>query len=254
VSKKSRTMRLASLLFMLAMIAALAGVELVVSAQDTMSGTAAQNDNAAATTPAKGRRRRRGRKPKAAADATATSSDTAAAATPAATPKPRRGGCDRDAQEQTDLSGTYTGTVNYPDGGATGAATLTITGNQLTLEAGGTNLSGKISAETTCHYTGATIAFAGTPSTSVSVRAKKVGKGLTLTSVAGETHKFSFVSGRAPRGRRAKPAAAAEAAPATTSDASASAGADAATTPKPRRGRRRRAPKAAATTNANANM
>jgi hypothetical protein len=254
VSKKSRTMRLASLLFMLAMIAALAGVELVVSAQDTMSGTAAQNDNAAATTPAKGRRRRRGRKPKAAADATA---DTAAAATPAATPKPHRGGCDRDVQEQTDLSGTYTGTVNYPDGGATGAATLTITGNQLTLEAGGTNLTGKISAETTCHYTGATIAFAGTPpatSTSVSVRAKKVGKGLTLTSVAGETHKFSFVSGRAPRGRRAKPAAAAEAAPATTSDASASAGADAATTPKPRRGRRRRAPKAGATTNANANM
>ena len=48
----------------------------------------------------------------------------------------RTGRCDPNQQEQTDLSGTYTGTVNYPDGGMTGEATLTITGNNFTLTAG----------------------------------------------------------------------------------------------------------------------
>ncbi len=35
--------------------------------------------------------------------------------------------------EQTDLSGTYTGNVNFPDHGMTGESTLTITGNKFTL-------------------------------------------------------------------------------------------------------------------------
>src|SRR3954454_22880713 len=66
----------------------------------------------------------------------------------------------------TDLSGTYTGTVNYPDGGITGPATLTITGNNFTLtpEGGGTPVTGRISAVTTRGYTGVAMqmgSFAG---------------------------------------------------------------------------------------------
>ena len=46
------------------------------------------------------------------------------------------GRCDPNMQEQTDLSGTYTGTVNYSEGGMSGDATLTITGNNFTLTSG----------------------------------------------------------------------------------------------------------------------
>jgi hypothetical protein len=65
-------------------------------------------------------------------------------------------GCDPTKQEPADLSGTYSGTVSYPDGNLSGDATLTITGNQLTLESGGSTLSGRITAYKTCNYIGAT--------------------------------------------------------------------------------------------------
>jgi hypothetical protein len=141
---------------------------------------------------------------------------------PPATPtKPKAsqtGRCDPATQEPADLSGTYTGKVNYPDGGLTGEATLTITGNSFTLTSGSSNLSGKISAERTCGYIGATMMFgemnmpkggdAAPPLLPViSVRAKKMGKKLALMSVPGEKRTFSFGSMAAPRRKKPAPPA-----------------------------------------------
>lgn len=119
-------------------------------------------------------------------------------------------GCDRTKSEQTDLSGTYTGRIAYPDGNLMGNATLTITGNQFTLAGEGATLSGRISAVTTCNYTGATMTFGESTSTqmapAVSVRVRKTGDRLTLTSVPGEKRSFSFASGGRPPRTRAQPA------------------------------------------------
>ena len=128
-----------------------------------------------------------------------------------------QGRCDPNAQEQTDLSGTYTGTANYTEGNLSGDATLTITGNDFTLTSGSTTLEGRVVAVTTCNYTAVTMMF-GKPQTTastgaqppplpaVSLRARKVGSGLRLESVGGETRQFSFGSSGggsgAPRGRR----------------------------------------------------
>lgn len=105
-------------------------------------------------------------------------------------------GCDPTQQEQADLSGTYSGAVSYPDGNLSGDATLTITGNQFSLESGGSTLSGRITAVKTCNYIGATMMIGeSTPTqmaTTISVRAQKTGERLTLTSVAGERRSFSF--------------------------------------------------------------
>jgi hypothetical protein len=119
--------------------------------------------------------------------------------------------CDPAQQEQTDLSGTYSGRVTYPDGNLSGDATLTITGNQFTLESSGSTLSGRITAVTTCNYTAATLMIGeSTPTqmpTIISVRARKTGNRLTLTSVAGESHSFSFGLGTRRRVRAPRPAA-----------------------------------------------
>ena len=124
--------------------------------------------------------------------------------------------------EQTDLSGTYTGTVDYPEGGLTGDATLTITGNNFTLTAGSATQSGRVTAVTTRGYTGVTMMFgdltppaagqAPAPLPAVSLRARRSGDRVTLNSVPGEKRKFSFsvtggrvgggVSGGRRRGRR----------------------------------------------------
>jgi hypothetical protein len=153
--------------------------------------------------------------------------------------KPRRhkvmaktsGRCDPMKQEQTDLSGTYTGKVNYPDASLTGDATLTITGNNFTLTAGATTQSGRVTAVTTCGYTGATMMFGDlTPPTpspnpppaapAVSLRAKKVGTRVALMSVPGEKRSFSFATAGAmktkPRKHKAKAKAKTAAAPTTT--------------------------------------
>jgi hypothetical protein len=135
------------------------------------------------------------------------------ATTPTAT---QTGRCDPATQEAADLSGTYTGKVNYPDGGLTGDATLTITGNTFTLTSGSSNLSGKISAQKTCGYIGATMMFGemnmpkpgdAAPALVpvVSVRAKKMGNKLMLTSVPGEKRTFSFGSAGGAKRKRAKP-------------------------------------------------
>jgi hypothetical protein len=167
---------------------ALASAGLVVSAQNTNSSAATAPTNTAA--------KKKPRRHKVAATTT--------------------GRCDPMKQEQADLSGTYTGKVNYPDAGLTGDATLTITGNNFTLTAGSSTQSGRVTAVTTCGYTGATMMFGDlTPRTpspnpppalpAVSLRAKKVGDRVTLMTVPGEKRSFSFGSvaaAKAPRKHR----------------------------------------------------
>ena len=98
---------------------------------------------------------------------------------------------------QTDLSGTYTGTFNCDALGLTGDTTLTINGNEFTTADG---KSGRIVASTTSGYTAVVLQTGGTDPgaspTIVSLRARKSGNKLTLTSVAGSTQKCSFVSSR----------------------------------------------------------
>jgi len=120
---------------------------------------------------------------------------------------------------QADLSGTYTGTVNYPEGGMNGPATLTITGNQFTMtpDGGGSPVSGRVTAVTTRGYTGVTMMFGDTtpppvtqappPLPAVSLRARMSGGRVTLMSVPGEKREFSFSSGGTStmrRGRRTR--------------------------------------------------
>src|SRR5690242_12381214 len=108
---------------------------------------------------------------------------------------------------QTDLSGTYAGTFNCDALGLTGDTTLTITGNQFTTAEGKT---GRIVASTTRGYTAvalqsgdvaaATATGAATATTTaptiVSMRARKSGGRLTLTSVPGSTMQCSFSPSR----------------------------------------------------------
>ncbi len=128
--------------------------------------------------------------------------------------------------DAADLSGTYTGVVNYPEGGVNGDSTLTITGNQFTLTSGSNTQTGRVVGNTTRGYTAVTMQFGdiatspaaggaatATPPTIISLRARKTGDKLTLTSVSGEKHAFSFSpsgsamggrAGRRSRGRRGK--------------------------------------------------
>ena len=92
-----------------------------------------------------------------------------------------------------DLSGTYTGTINYPEGGMTGEATLTITTNTFTITAGSATQSGTLSARSWPGYTALSMRFGETfPATIVSTRAWHRGRSLRIQSVRGETRAFSF--------------------------------------------------------------
>ena len=91
------------------------------------------------------------------------------------------------------LSGTYTGTVNYPDGGMTGEATLTITENTFTIAAGSATQSGTLSARSWPGYTALSMRFGDAlPATIISTRAWHKGKNLRIQSVRGESRVFSF--------------------------------------------------------------
>jgi hypothetical protein len=103
--------------------------------------------------------------------------------------------CDNTKQEQTDLSGTYTGKLKHGDGPVMDA-TLTVTGNTFTGTMGSDTHSGKITAVTTCGYTAVTMMMEGAPA-AMSLRAKKVGDNLTLTSVPGEPQTVTFTTGGA---------------------------------------------------------
>lgn len=117
--------------------------------------------------------------------------------------------------ETTDFSGTYVGDVSYPDGGMSGRATLTVTGDMdkqtftLAPASGETPLGGRLTAETTCKYTAVSLMFGdltpldlppGTPPppqrAALSLRACKESGGVALRSkLAG---KFEFISEQAP--------------------------------------------------------
>lgn len=155
----------------------------------------------------------------------AQNSNSSMTMAPEAKPKPKHrraaastGRCDPMQQEQTDLSGTYTGKATHPDG-SSGEVTLTVTGNNFTMTGGPQDMSGRITAVTTCGYTAVTMMSGdmgpgpnpAATHTAVSLRAKKVGDRLTLTSVPGEPKKVSFVSGGGtmkPRKHRTKKAGA----------------------------------------------
>ena len=141
----------------------------------------------------------------------AQNSNSSMTMAPETKPKPKHrkpaattGRCDPTQQEQTDLSGTYTGKLKHGDEPVVDA-TLTITGNNFTVTAGSDTHSGRITAVTTCGYTAVTIMSgdltppAPSPNPpeahpAVSLRAKKVGDRITLTSVPGEKRMMSFTS------------------------------------------------------------
>jgi hypothetical protein len=208
--------RLSSFLFAIAFVAAAFCFDSRGSAGNAIgqnansSTTMTENTNAGTT------RRRRGRRTTKPAPAAADS----AAAEPSESVAPA------EKTEQTDLSGTYTGTFDCSDAGLTGETTLTITGNQFTTSDG---KSGRITAATTRGYTGVAMQFGelvlatgkqpGVSPIIVSMRAKKSRDRLTLTSVPEATRACSFTPAgakRAARARRMPPPAPtpAEAAPA----------------------------------------
>jgi hypothetical protein len=156
--------------------------------------------------------------------------------TPKAKPKKRKpaaaatGRCDPTKQEQVDLSGTYNGKARHGTEPAEDA-TLTITGNTFTMTSGSETHTGRVTAVNTCGYTAVTMMMGDlTPPTpsphppaalpAMSLRAKKVGDSLTLTSVPGEPKSVWFStsgSGAKPKPKRHKAKAKTEpAAPAKT--------------------------------------
>jgi hypothetical protein len=218
-------------LFVLVVSMALIGADLTVSAQNantsttTPEDTSMQNTNMSNTNMNRSGRRRRGRRRgRTIVAGDASISVQLAPGDEIVTDRPlqmpaQTGRCDPNMQEQTDLSGTYTGTVNYTEGGLSGDTTLTVSGNNFTMTSGSTTQEGRIVAVTTCNYTAVTMmlgkaqtsAASGDqppPLPAVSLRARRVGSGLALESVEGETRQFSFTpagtSGgvRRPRARR----------------------------------------------------
>jgi hypothetical protein len=111
-----------------------------------------------------------------------------------------------------DLSGTYSGPLSLTGGHEmSGDATLTITGNQFTLESGGMTHTGRVLAVTTRGYTGVSLYFTdvtdATTNTplAVSVRARRRGDQLTLEPVPGARNVMRFGQpGRRAGGRRGR--------------------------------------------------
>lgn len=148
----------------------------------------------------------------------AQNSNSSMTMAPEAKPKPKHrkakwtGRCDPMKQEQTDLSGTYTGTATHADGTSSKDVTLTITGNDFTMTGGPEPMAGRITAVTTCGYTAVTMMVGDmTPpapgttkpaNTAISLRVRKAGGRMSLTSVPGEPRKVSFVSGGAAKPMR----------------------------------------------------
>jgi hypothetical protein len=253
MSKKA--FRLSSIFFVVFLAVSAAGFEFLVSAQESTNQNAAADTSTKKSTTA---RRRRGRRHRAAnanmaADATTPAAAAEAPVAPAT-----------ETAEQTDLSGTYTGTFDCSDAGVTGPTTLTVTGNQFTLADGKT---GRIVGSTTRGYTGVAMQFgevvmatpgkpAGPPPTIVSMRAKKSGDRLILTTVPGATHVCSFTpEGAAGRTRHRRSRA--SAAPAMPAEPAMPAAAETPATPAepstPAKPSRRRARRGNNKTNTNTN-
>src|SRR5262245_10307859 len=185
----------------IAVLGALASTGLIVSAQNSNSSTTMEPAKTKTSKP-----RRHTSKPKPSTDA---ATDTGAMAETMPAKKPRTGRCNPDEQEQTDLSGTYTGKFKHGDEAAKDG-TLTITGNTFTAAMGDQTMSGRITAVTTCGYTAGSDRHAG-EKTAHSLRAKRMGNSLTLMSVPGEPEKMMFTTGggmRRPRKHTSKKPAA----------------------------------------------
>jgi hypothetical protein len=113
------------------------------------------------------------------------------------------------ASEQTDLSGTYTGTLSCTGIPVSGEGTLAITGNQFTFTptGGAGSANGRLSAVTTRGYTAVAMQFGesvappagqttSVPPVIISLRAKRAGDRLTLSGVPNTaTRDCSFMSG-----------------------------------------------------------
>lgn len=217
---KSNTTRFTTRLVVFVITLALVGADLVVTGQNTNSSTTQDDSMSAPNTnmnmKRSSRRRRRGRRRSSMrmtnanaacggmenANTAGEMQENTSGGMAAMTPR-RYGRCDPTVQEQTDLSGTYTGTVNYTDGGLSGDATLTITNNDFSLTSGSSTQEGRVVAVTTCGYTAVTMMFGKSQTTAatgsqpmalpaVSLRARKTSSGITLMSVPGEPKQFSF--------------------------------------------------------------
>lgn len=128
---------------------------------------------------------------------------------------PARERCDENSKGYvTDFSGlTYEGQLTYRAGGIESpvTATLTVTGNEFTLTpTGGQPLTGRITAQTTCKYTGVALMFNDPtrrddpkappppPLPVLSLRACRTRKGVDLRSR--ERNVFEFISERVVEG------------------------------------------------------
>jgi hypothetical protein len=161
---------------------------------DDTSGSANTAGDMSGTTSGGGRRRR-GRRGRRRSNTEMITTDTATTTDTSTTTQTTER---TDGGMQEDLAGqSYTGTVNYSEGSLSGPATLSFdSGNQFTLTPeGGTAMSGRYAAVTTRGYTGVTMMFTGaTPPSIVSVRLRKMGRGISIMSVPGESRQFSFTS------------------------------------------------------------
>ena len=163
-----------------------------VSGDASMQGNANMTGDASMTMNTGGGRRRRRRR------AAAASADAGMAATMTTASQ------NTTVSEQTDLSGTYTGSFDCVPSGSSGAGTLSITGNQFTWtpEGGGSPTTGRVTAVTTRGYTGVAMQWGesvapppGQPATTptiVSLRARRSGDRLTLTPVPNDKKDCSF--------------------------------------------------------------
>ena len=185
-------------LFVLMVSIAFIGADLAVSAQNTNSSTTMQEDTSMqnsntmnSNTNRGGRGRRRGRRRSNMGIPASQNSTTL-----------QNNEMERTIGKQDDFTGqSYTGTVNYAEGSLSGTATLEfMADNQFSLTPeGGQAMTGRYTAVTTRGYTGVTMMLAPPSSptaaaTIVSVRLKKVGNGVQIMSVPGETRQFSFMS------------------------------------------------------------
>lgn len=189
MSKKSSILYLAFLACAVFTAVTVATADLGAFAQNTNSSTTEdssmmQNTNEAPVR--RGRRGRRGRRRPAARpapDANMAADDTSSTA----------------GDTQADLSGTYTGKLKMTGSHEMeGDGTITISGNNVTIEAAGMTHTGRIFAVTTRGYTGVTMAFPDIQDTAtntnliVMARARKRGDRLWLTPVPNARNVIAF--------------------------------------------------------------
>ena len=208
MSNHSKLRFLLVLLFAAFATAALVTADIGALAQNANGSTtgdaSAENSNAnMMSAPRRGRRGRRvSRKRAPAADAATAEAAAESAATGDASQTGDTSQPGDLSGEQTDLSGTYSGHVRMSGGHEMeGNATLTVTGNQFSLESGGMTHNGRVYAVIMRGYIGASFYFPDIPNTATStplvanVRVRKHGGLIWLTPVPNTQASLSFGSG-----------------------------------------------------------